>query len=107
MTYIPCKLSKKYKPNKYGYYAIFPKAHNGHALLHRKVYAEYYTYTFKKGDVVRHACDNPSCIEPTHLMLGTQKDNVWDSVEAGTHKNPVMFGDKNPMWKGGSCDDKR
>ena len=33
--------------------------------------------------VVRHRCDNPACINPAHLELGTQKDNVQDSVLRG------------------------
>lgn len=30
------------------------------------------------GKVVRHKCDNPPCIEPSHLVLGTQAENVAD-----------------------------
>lgn len=35
------------------------------------------------GLVVRHACDRPACIEPRHLLLGTQLDNVRDKYERG------------------------
>jgi hypothetical protein len=28
--------------------------------------------------VVRHACHNPSCVNPDHLMTGTQADNIKD-----------------------------
>lgn len=36
-----------------------------------------------KGNVVRHTCDNPACINPDHLILGTQKDNVADREARG------------------------
>lgn len=29
---------------------------------------------------VLHRCDNPLCVRPSHLFLGTQKDNVADRV---------------------------
>lgn len=31
--------------------------------------------------VVRHTCDNSKCINPEHLILGTQADNVQDCVD--------------------------
>lgn len=33
-----------------------------------------------KGKVVMHRCDNPACICPKHLKLGTQKENVQDMM---------------------------
>ena len=33
--------------------------------------------------VIRHTCDNPKCINPEHLISGTQDDNIQDAVKKG------------------------
>jgi len=48
---------------------------------------------------VCHHCDNPSCVRPDHLFLGTQADNVQDCVMKGRHKNPSQNGSRNPSAK--------
>lgn len=39
--------------------------------------------TKRVGKVARHTCDNTECIEPTHLIWGTQVENMQDMVERG------------------------
>jgi hypothetical protein len=35
------------------------------------------------GEVVRHTCDNPPCVNPRHLVIGTQQQNVDDRPRSG------------------------
>ena len=36
-----------------------------------------------EGQVVRHTCDNPPCVNPAHLLTGTQADNIRDRDQRG------------------------
>ena len=57
-------------------------------ISHRVAYAIYNKLSMCdiRGMVVRHKCDRPSCINPLHLELGSQADNIRDCVERGRHK---------------------
>lgn len=49
------------------------------------------------GKVVRHRCDNPACINPEHLVLGTVQDNVDDREfrRRGNHEVKGKRGEEN------------
>lgn len=49
---------------------------------HRYIWMLFYG-EIPDGMVVMHACDNPPCINPFHLKLGTNKDNVVDMQQKG------------------------
>jgi len=54
----------------------------------KKVYTHRLAYTLANGPIpdgleVRHSCDNPPCINPDHLSIGTRQQNVDDMVSRG------------------------
>lgn len=67
----------------------------GYGLLQRggfKGYAHRFAYQHLvaggadiSGAHVCHRCDNPCCVNPDHLFLGSQSDNMADCVSKGRH----------------------
>ena len=62
-------------------YAMF-KFRNKSFLVHRLSFAAF-TGNVPEDMCVLHTCDNPRCINPDHLWLGTRGDNNRDSAEKG------------------------
>lgn len=56
-------------------------------VAHRISYYFYYGVDPKELKVC-HSCDNPSCVNPNHLFLGTQADNVLDCAKKGRIVGP-------------------
>jgi hypothetical protein len=48
---------------------------------------------------VLHKCDNSPCINPDHLFLGTQLDNVRDCIKKGRFTRNPLRGESHPGSK--------
>jgi hypothetical protein len=64
------------------------KFKRGYGRVKEGVYAHRFSFELHFGPldqrtVVRHRCDNVSCVNPAHLLAGTQLDNMRDKVERG------------------------
>jgi len=60
----------------YGYGRIF--VNNRTECAHRYSWCLKHKQSIPDGQLVRHMCDNPSCVNPDHLELGTHQDNAND-----------------------------
>jgi hypothetical protein len=54
-----------------------------HKYVHRLAWEEANGQPVPPGMNVCHSCDNPSCCNPDHLWVGTQRENVQDAVRKG------------------------
>jgi len=80
--------------------------YGGLKIMYKNVYAHRYSWELHnnekipEGMCVMHICDNPPCVNPEHLKLGTQKDNVYDCIAKGRFSEPPYGrGEKSGLSK--------
>lgn len=84
--------------SKNGYGSIWDNDTKKSLLTHRVSY-ELANGSIPYGAVVMHTCDNPVCVNPNHLTLGSHKLNGEDKARKGRSARNIFFGEGNPKSK--------
>jgi len=75
----------------YGAFGVrHQRADYAHRVAWRLTYGE-----IPAGLQVLHLCDNPPCVNPAHLILGTQLANIRDMDAKGRRINAPQLGERN------------
>lgn len=80
--------------NGYGGFGLEGKTIRAHRLAYALAYGE-----IPPGIYVLHRCDNRVCVNPKHLFLGTQKENIRDMMDKGRGVRAGQSGEGNIQAK--------
>ena len=83
-SYAPRKLP--FRPNGVGHPRIFINEGRRHVSTHVLAWELHNAEPVPPGMCVMHTCDNPLCVNPSHLVLGTIADNNADCRAKGRHR---------------------
>lgn len=79
------KASKGFRD--YGKFRIGPTYMAAHRVAYYLAFGP-----FDESLLILHTCDNPSCVKPSHLDIGTQADNNLDKMKKGRHSYKTPWG---------------
>ena len=81
------------KTRGYGYFSSKGKSYRAARWIYQRLTGE----QLSEDVVVMHKCDNPSCVNPSHLKVGTHSENTRDMV--AKKRNPNRTGERHPLAK--------
>lgn len=81
-----------------GYGRLYPEGRTGY-YAHRLSWEIANGREVPSGLHVMHACDNPQCVNPNHLSVGTRSDNMRDASVKGRLHGNSMPGELHPGSK--------
>lgn len=84
---------------EFGYGAIGAGGKHGKILRAHRVSYEIANGPIPAGLCVLHRCDNPGCVNPDHLFLGTNQDNHKDMIEKGRNSHRALHGENSHRSK--------
>lgn len=85
--------------NEHGYGVVGRGGKNGGMSLAHRVSWKFHFGPVPADLCVLHRCDNPKCVRPGHLFLGTRADNNADMVAKGRAVHYGFIGVANPIAK--------
>jgi hypothetical protein len=68
----------------YGHFVADGKSHGAHRYVYQRTNGP-----IPAGMFIMHTCDNPPCVNPAHLRLGTPRDNTADMIAKG-RRTPAL-----------------
>lgn len=82
----------------------YPNGYGKRIWENGESYAHRVSWIINRGEIpdglqVLHKCDVRNCVNPKHLFLGTQKDNMRDMINKGRMVIPPRNGEKNSNSK--------
>lgn len=92
----PCWIWTSKKRGGYGRFLIKRKPETAHRIMWQIVFG-----SIPEGKCVLHRCDNPSCVNPSHLFCGTRNDNNKDKAKKGRARS--ISGDDHHSRKTPEC----